>query len=149
MKRREFVCLAISAALLPATAIAQDAAIIVHKDAYCGCCGAWASAFEAAGYRVETRNEDDMDAVKERLQVPSDVWGCHTAVVDGYYMEGHVPLEAAEKLLKERPPVAGLAVAGMPKGSLGMGTDPNASYDVMAVPKDGSKPYVYMEVRPS
>src|SRR3546814_6496221 len=61
-----------------------------------------------------------MDAVKERLQVPSDVWGCHTAVVDGYYLEGHVPLEAAEKLLKERPPVAGLAVAGMPKGSLGM-----------------------------
>lgn len=149
MKRRQFVCMAISAALLPATAIAQDAAMIVHKDPYCGCCGAWASAFEAAGYRIETRNEDDMDAVKERLQVPSDVWGCHTAVVDGYYLEGHVPLEAAERLRKERPPVAGLAVAGMPKGSLGMGSDPAASYDVMAVPKDGSKPYVYMEVRPS
>lgn len=149
MNRRQFVCMAISAALLPAAAVAQGATMVVHKDPYCGCCGAWAKAFEAAGYLVETRNEEDMDAVKERLQVPSDVWGCHTAVVDGYYLEGHVPLEAAEKLLKERPPVAGLAVAGMPKGSLGMGTDPAASYDVMAVPKDGSTPHVYMEVRPS
>lgn len=149
MKRRQFVCMAIAAALLPTATVAQDAAMIVHKDPYCGCCEAWAKAFDGAGYRVEIRNEEDMDAVKARLAVPSEVWGCHTAVVGGYYLEGHVPLEAAERLLKERPPIAGLAVAGMPKGSLGMGTDPAAAYDVMAVPKDGSKPYVYMEVRPS
>jgi hypothetical protein len=153
MKRRQFVCMAVSAALLPTVATAQGAtlgaALTVHKDPYCGCCEAWGKAFEAAGYRVETQNEQDMDTVKNRLKVPSNVWGCHTAVVDGYYLEGHVPLEAAEKLLKERPSVAGLAVAGMPNGSLGMGSDPAASYDVMAVPKDGSKPYVYMEVRPS
>ena len=149
MKRRQFICMVGSAALISVAAFAADATMIMHKDPYCGCCVAWARAYEDFGYRIDTRNENDMDAVKERLQVPSDVRGCHTAVVDGYYLEGHVPLEAAEKLLKERPPVAGLAVAGMPKGSLGMGTDPAASYDVMAVPKDGSKPYVYMQVRPS
>lgn len=149
MKRRQFVSMGIAVALLPRTAVAQGAAMTVHKDPSCGCCEAWAKAFESAGYRVEIRNEDDMGALKAKLAVPSDIQGCHTAVVDGYYLEGHVPLEAAERLLKERPPVAGLAVAGMPQGSLGMGTDPAASYDVMAVPKDGSKPYVYMEVRPS
>ena len=82
-----------------------------------------------------------MNAVKAKLKVPSGLHGCHTAVVDGYYLEGHVPLEAALRLLQE-------AVAGMPKGSLGMGTDANASCDVMAVPKDGGRPYVYAAVRP-
>jgi hypothetical protein len=149
MKRRQFICLAAAAALVPAAASARDAAMTVHKDPYCGCCGAWASAYRMAGYKVETRDEEDMDAFKARLKVPKDVQGCHTAVVGGYYLEGHVPLEAAEKLLRERPALAGLAVAGMPKGSLGMGTDPEASYDVMAVPRDGSTPYVYMAVPPS
>lgn len=149
MKRRQFICLSIAATLVPAAAVAKGRAMTVHKDPYCGCCGAWAEAYRMAGYEVETRDEADMDALKTRLKVPEDVRGCHTAVVDDYYLEGHVPLEAAEKLLKERPALAGLAVAGMPKGSLGMGSDPSASYDVMAVPRDGSTPYLYMAVRPS
>jgi hypothetical protein len=62
---------------------------------------------------------DDVDAFK-RLKVPEDIRGCHTAVVHGYYLGAHVPLQAAERLLKQRPALAGLAVAGMPKGSLGM-----------------------------
>ena len=149
MRRRQFIYMAASAAFLSRAAAAEGTALVVHKDPYCGCCSAWASAYEAAGFVVTIRNEDDMDTVKSQLKVPNEVHGCHTAIVDGYYLEGHVPLEAAERLLKERPPIAGLAVAGMPKGSLGMGTDPNASYDVMAVPRDGSKPFVYLAVRPS
>ncbi|MBO0134654.1 DUF411 domain-containing protein [Agrobacterium burrii] len=149
MRRRQFIFLSAAAVVAPAGAMAQKAAMTVHKDPYCGCCGAWAKAFGVAGYRVETRDEDDMDAFKARLKVPDEVRGCHTAMMEGYYLEGHVPLEAAERLLKERPALAGLAVAGMPKGSMGMGTDPAASYDVMAVPRDGSNPYVYMAVRPS
>jgi hypothetical protein len=148
MKRRQFICLSVAAAVMPTGAMAQKAAMTVHKDPYCGCCGAWAKAFSTAGYKIETRDEDDMDAFKSHLKVPEDVRGCHTAVVHGYFLEGHVPLEAADKLLKEGPALAGLAVAGMPAGSLGMGTDPAASYDVMAVPRDGSKPYIYMAVRP-
>lgn len=149
MRRRQFIFLSAAAVVVPAGAMAQKAAMTVHKDPYCGCCSSWAKAFGMAGYLVETRDENDMDAFKARLKVPDDVRGCHTAIVDGYYLEGHVPLEAAEKLLKERPALAGLAVAGMPAGSLGMGTDPAASYDVLAVPRDGSNPYVYMAVRPS
>ena len=148
MRRRQFICMAASVMLVPREAAAKGAEMIVHKDPYCGCCGAWASAYEAAGFTVTTRSQDDMDAVKSGLKVPASVHGCHTATVDGYYLEGHVPLEAAEKLLRERPALAGLAVAGMPKGSLGMGEDPGASYDVMAVPRDGGQPYVYAAIRP-
>lgn len=149
MKRRTFLYLLASAASAPRLAFAAMPKITVHKDPNCGCCAAWASAFGRAGYDVSTVNETDMDAIKNSLEVPSDLWGCHTAVVEGYYLEGHVPLEAAEKLLRERPPLAGLAVAGMPPGSLGMGDDPGATYDVMAVPRDGSSHYVYLAVRPS
>jgi hypothetical protein len=151
MKRRQFICMAAGAAtsgLLPVAAAASEPTMTVHKDPYCGCCEAWASAFEDAGFAVEVRNEEDMNEVKAKLKVPSGLHGCHTAVVDGYYLEGHVPLEAALRLLQEKPALAGLAVAGMPKGSLGMGTDANASYDVMAVLKNGERPYVYAAVRP-
>ncbi len=150
MKRRAFICIAAAATAghLPVASAASEPAMTVHKDPYCGCCEAWASAFEDAGFAVEVRNEEDMNAVKAKLKVPSGLHGCHTAVVDGYYLEGHVPLETGLRLLQEKPALAGLAVAGMPKGSLGMGTDADASYDVMAVPKDGGRPYVYAAVRP-
>jgi len=150
MKRRQFICLSAAAALMPHTAgSAQGATMTVHKDPYCGCCEAWASAFRDAGFAVDVRDENDMASVKAKLKVPTGLQGCHTARVSGYYIEGHVPLDAAQRLLREKPDLAGLAVAGMPKGSLGMGIDPAASYDVMAVPRDGSDPYVYMLVRPS
>jgi hypothetical protein len=73
--------------------------------------------------------------------------GCHTAVVAGYYLEGHVPVDAVKRLMAERPRIAGLAVPGMPAGSLGMGDDPKASYDVYAVNKDGTS-ILYQAVRP-
>lgn len=148
MKRREFICMAASAALLPGAAVASMPEMIVYKDPYCGCCEAWASAFADAGFTVDLKDEKNMDAVKATLKVPASIQGCHTATVGGYFIEGHVPLEAAQRLLAEKPALAGLAVAGMPRGSLGMGTDPGASYDVMAVPKDGGAPYVYLAIRP-
>lgn len=148
MKRREFICLAASAALLPGAATASMPELIVHKDPYCGCCEAWAAAFGDAGFSADVRNEDNMDAVKVRLKIPGSIQGCHTATVNGYFLEGHVPLEAVQRLLAEKPALAGLAVAGMPKGSLGMGTDPGASYEVMAIPKNGGAPYVYLAIRP-
>ncbi|MGV1908518.1 MULTISPECIES: DUF411 domain-containing protein [Agrobacterium] len=148
MKRREFICMAASAALLPSAAAASIPELIVHKDPHCGCCEAWASAFGDAGFSVVIRNEDDMDAVKAKLKIPGSIYGCHTATVNGYFLEGHVPLEAAQRLLSEKPALAGLAVAGMPRGSLGMGIDPGASYDVIAVPNNGGAPYVYLAVRP-
>ena len=130
-------------------AAADPAAMAVYKDPMCGCCEAWADAMKAAGFKVQIHNEDNMTPIKSRYGVPADMEGCHTAVVDGYVIEGHVPLQAVTKLLAERPNIAGIATPGMPAGSLGMGDDPNASYDVYALTKQpGEAPSVYYSVRP-
>lgn len=92
----------------------------VFKDPDCGCCGAWVDHVRAAGFSVEVRLDRQMARVKSRLGVPADLVSCHTAVVDGYAVEGHVPGEAIARLMKERPALAGLAVPGMPIGSPGM-----------------------------
>ena len=94
-----------------------------------------------------TRNSNASSLNVIQFAVPVDMQGCHTAILAGYYIEGHVPLEAITRLLAERPNIAGLAVPGMPSGSLGMGDDPGASYDVFAVGKDGVTG-VYQAVRP-
>ncbi|MBU1316436.1 MAG: DUF411 domain-containing protein [Alphaproteobacteria bacterium] len=149
MKRRQFICTAVaSIALVGSTpTFATAAEMTVYKDPYCGCCGAWADAMRAAGYAVLIENVADMAEIKARYNIPSEAEGCHTAVIGNYVFEGHVPLEAVQQVLREKPAIAGLAVAGMPTGSLGMGDDPGASYDVMALNTDGSQD-VYLRVRP-
>ncbi|TCU10405.1 DUF411 domain-containing protein [Rhizobium sullae] len=150
MHRRSFITMAASALVfLGGRAHATvPAEMTVYKDPNCGCCHEWSKAMAAAGFSVDARDTGDLAAVKARLQVPAELEGCHTAVIEEYYLEGHVPLEAVQRLLRERPPVRGLAVPGMPSGSLGMGDDPEASYDVYAIPSETGAPYVFMEIRP-
>ena len=94
--------------------------ILVTKDPSCGCCDGWADHVKAAGYPVEVVISAQMGALKQRLGVPPALASCHTAEVDGYVLEGHVPAEAIARLLAERPVARGLAVPGMPAGSPGM-----------------------------
>ena len=148
MKRREFIAtLAATVALPAASAFAAEPDVFtVYKDPNCGCCSLWADAYKQAGYRVEIVKERDLISFKQKLGVPLDIQGCHTAVYRGQFLEGHVPLEAA-RMLETRTDLAGLVVPGMPSGSLGMGNDPSASYDVIGVGRDG-KTSVFLEVRP-
>ena len=93
------------------------------------------------GFTVKTVDDADLNAVKEQNQVPSDLQSCHTAIVDGYIIEGHVPAADVKRLLAERPDAVGLAVPGMPIGSPGMempGTDPQP-YDVILFDKSGKQ----------
>jgi len=95
---------------------------------------------QKSGFRVNVTNVDDIGKVKAARGVPPDMQSCHTAVVDGYVLEGHVPAEDVQRLLKERPAIAGLAVPGMPVGSPGMevpGATPQP-YKVMAFEKNGN-----------
>ncbi|KQT04070.1 DUF411 domain-containing protein [Rhizobium sp. Leaf386] len=149
MKRRQFLYSIVAAGSISLIAVARAAgeSMIVYKDPNCGCCDAWAEAMKKAGFSVQAEDVDDLNIIKERFAVPAEMQGCHTAVVVGYYVEGHVPVDAVKKLVAERPQIAGLAVPGMPEGSLGMGDDPKASYDVYAVNKDGSS-ILYQAVRP-
>lgn len=121
--RREALRLAAgtaAVALFAGRASAQTIKAIVHKSPTCGCCGAWTARMRAAGYNVEEIVEADMPSVKKRLGVPEKLASCHTAEIDGYVVEGHVPAQAVAQLLKERPNAVGLAAPGMPAGSPGM-----------------------------
>ena len=95
---------------------------------------------EGNGYKVKTENVDTLVEVKNRYQIPTELQSCHTAIVDGYVLEGHVPVSEIERLLLERPDVIGIAVAGMPAGSPGMeieGFD-SEPFDVVTFDKKGS-----------
>lgn len=116
-------------------AAAASSAMIVYRDPSCGCCEAWAGMARNAGYQVNVIDRPDMPAIKARYGVPDELLSCHTTIVGGYAIEGHVPLESVQRLLNEKPPgVRGIAVAGMPLGSPGMevpdGT--NQPFKVMA-----------------
>lgn len=120
MKRRTF--LIATAALLAAAPVfaAEQPLVTVYKDPSCGCCGAWADHIAKAGFAVKVVESASLEKLKAEKGVPQALQSCHTALVAGYVLEGHVPAEAVKKLLNERPAIKGLAVAGMPAGSPGM-----------------------------
>jgi hypothetical protein len=113
--------------------LAADPTITVTKDPNCGCCSGWVEHLRQAGFAVQVRDVPDVNRVKARLGVPSDLAACHTAEVSGYVIEGHVPAAALRRLLDEKPNAKGLAVAGMPVGSPGMEVPdtPPDTYDVI------------------
>lgn len=125
--------------------------VVVYKSATCGCCSSWIEHLEEAGFNVEAHDVEDMTATKKKHGVPSKLGSCHTAVIDGYVIEGHVPAEDITRLLLERPDIAGLSVPGMPIGSPGMEQGSPANYhDYVVVAFDGSgETSVYRSVRGS
>jgi len=115
---------------LPRGAVAAPP-VTVWKSPSCGCCGAWVEHMQAAGFPVTVVETEVMNPVKARLGVPMELASCHTAQVDGYTLEGHVPADAVKRLLAERPQGRGLAVPGMPQGSPGMETGVVEPYDIV------------------
>ncbi len=105
--------------------------ITVYKSPYCVCCGMWSEHMRANGFAVNVREVEDVDPVKALYGVPPALASCHTAVVDGYVVEGHVPANVVRRLLAERPEARGLAVPGMPAGSPGMEGAGREGYDVV------------------
>jgi hypothetical protein len=119
----------------------------VFKDAFCGCCANWVEHLKRNGFAATAENVADMSALKDKHGVPAQTRSCHTALVGGYVIEGHVPAAEIQRLLKQKPKVAGLAVPGMPIGSPGMeGANPRP-YDVLTFDKTG-KTAVYSTQRP-
>ncbi len=130
---------------------AQEASplIEVWKSPACGCCKDWVKHLEEHGFRV-TVNDSGNASARARLGIPQKFGSCHTALVDGYALEGHVPASDVRRLLKERPKAVGLAVPGMPVGSPGMDGPEYAGeknpFDVLLVQADGTAA-VYRQVR--
>lgn len=111
----------------------------VYKEPTCGCCTKWVEHIEQHGIRVDARDVPDVWAVKDQLGMPRELGSCHTAVIGGYIVEGHVPADIIKRMLRERPAIAGIAVPGMPMGSPGMEGDGSQRdrYDVIALGRDG------------
>jgi hypothetical protein len=117
--------------------IPKQTKITVYKDPGCRCCKNWIDHLIKHGYGVDAKDTPAMAEVKRTLGVPEALTSCHTAVVNGYLIEGHVPAADIAKLLKEKPKVAGLAVPGMPMGSPGMEGASQQHYQVLSFDKNG------------
>jgi hypothetical protein len=117
-----------------------EPAMTIYMSPTCGCCAQWVDHVKAAGFKTEVHKDEAMDDVKDNLGVPQDLRSCHTAQVDKYLIEGHVPAEDIKKLLATRPKAAGLAAPGMPASSPGMAVpgQPHEPYDVLLFQRDGA-----------
>ena len=141
--RRVFLLgvLALGAASMPALAATQAIAMRVWKDPNCGCCKDWIAHMEKNGFSASVADEGN-NAARARLGVAQKFASCHTALVQGYVIEGHVPVADIQRLLKEKPKALGLAVPGMPIGSPGMDGPAYGgrqdAYQVLLIQKDGS-----------
>ena len=126
------------AALLRDQAGSQDSVVVVYKHPQCGCCNKWIKHLEEHGFVVQPRLELKQSERQTELGVPTPLRACHTAVVGGYIVEGHVPASDIKRLLRERPKARGLAVPGMPIGSPGMEQGARVDpYDVLLFDEAG------------
>lgn len=130
------------AAAIPAAACAKpaNAAVLkIYKSPYCGCCGAWVDHLKGRGFQTVVQEMEDVTPVARKLRVPGAMRSCHTAVIAGYFVEGHVPASDIRRLLRERPKALGIAAPGMPVGSPGMEQGGRRdAFDTMLVGTDGS-----------
>lgn len=118
-----------AAEALAAGSAAPGPLLTVYKDPNCGCCEQWVGHMAKAGFRPAVQDVADVNAIKRRHGIGPALASCHTAIVEGYVVEGHVPAADVTRLLKERPKARGLAVPGMPIGSPGMEQGPPSQYD--------------------
>jgi hypothetical protein len=128
-------------AAAPARAADTAPSIEVWKSATCQCCGAWVKHLEANGFtvKVNAAEPSTLASLKRQAGVGDKLASCHTAMIDGYVIEGHVPATDIKRLVAERPEAIGLAVPGMPVGSPGMEQGAEFEpYDVLLVKKDGA-----------
>lgn len=131
--RRVLVTLAAVAVGLAGSVRAEEPTrVVTWRSPSCGCCEKWAEHLEASGFRVELREVRDVAPVKATHGVPPALAACHTALVEGYVVEGHVPAADVARLLAERPAIRGLAVPGMPEGSPGMEGPNPERYQVLS-----------------
>ena len=144
MQRRTFFIGALLSAAAPALpALAQPIRATLYKDPNCGCCEGYAAYLQQNGFTIDIQPTYDLAEISRKAGVPAELQGCHTMLVDGYVVDGHVPVNVVRKLLSERPQIAGVTLPGMPMGSPGMTGRQTAPFTIYAVKKDGTAPTVY------
>ena len=138
--------LALAAFMMSGAAAAQAQYAIkatLYKNPQCSCCEGYADYLRSNGFDVTTKPTNDLAMISHNAGVPAQLEGCHTMFVGGYVVDGHVPVDIVQRLLKEHPPVKGITLPGMPPGSPGMVGTKSQPFVVYALPRDGSAPTVY------
>ena len=122
MRRRQFALVALSMILMPKSLFASTNQLQVFRTETCGCCGKWVEAMNGQGLelKVQIVDDDTLWTIKNQLEIPLELSSCHTAIVENYFVEGHVPASDIQRLLNEQPNARGLTVPDMPIGSPGM-----------------------------
>lgn len=121
-----------------ASSFEQSADVTMYKNAGCQCCTRWADYLRENNYTVNEKKVTNLPAIRNEKGIPANMGSCHTAVIDGYVVEGHVPVEDIRKLVRQKPEAVGLAAPGMPQSAPGMNTALNKPYTVHLVKDDGS-----------
>lgn len=116
---------------------------LLYKNPQCGCCEGYAKYLRDNGFQVDVKPTNDLAEISRKAGVPEDFQGCHTTFIDSYVIDGHVPVKTVEKLLTERPDIAGISLPGMPMGSPGMVGDKTGPFTIYAITRDGKRPSVY------
>lgn len=144
MNRRSFCQGAIvCAALLPLPALAASAAATLYKTPQCSCCEGYAAYLRRNGFTVDVKPTNDLAQISRKAGVPEKMQGCHTMFLDGYVVDGHVPVKVIRKMLAARPDIVGITLPGMPEGSPGMTGSKRGPFTIYAVNKNGAPPSVY------
>lgn len=116
----------------------------VYKDPTCGCCHEYVGYLRQNGFEVDVVDTGDLMSIKQQNGVPSEMEGCHSTLVGGYVIEGHVPADIVKRLLQEKPSIRGISLPGMPLGSPGMNGEKEGPFVVYEIPNDGAgAPKVY------
>jgi hypothetical protein len=144
MNRRSF-CFAGALATLaiPLPAIAEPVHATLYKNPQCSCCEGYAAYLRENGFGVDVKPTNDLTEISSKAGVPEEFQGCHTMFVNGYVVDGHVPISVVRRLLSDRPAIAGITLPGMPAGSPGMTGVKDGPFTIYAVTKDGAPPRVY------
>lgn len=116
---------------------------VLYKNPQCSCCEGYADYLRGYGFDVTVKPTNDLAMISKNAGVPAELEGCHTMFIDGYVIDGHVPVGIVRRLLTERPSIKGITLPGMPLGSPGMVGQKTAPFVVYALPKDGGAPTVF------
>lgn len=139
MPRLLITMLVVGFALAPAAA--EQLKATLFKQPYCGCCDGHADHLRQNGFDVTVQQSENLSTIKKRYSVPQEFEGCHTTIIGGYVVEGHVPANIIRRLLKERPAVRGISLPGMPDGSPGMTGEKKEPFVIYSFGDDGTKVY--------
>ena len=143
ISRRTAMLLTAGAFFVPFLAGAAPMRVVLYKNPQCDCCEGYAAYLRQNGFAVDIKPINDLATMSRQAGVPEELEGCHISMIDGYVVEGHVPIAAIRKLLAERPAIIGITLPGMPMGSPGMTGKKQEPYVIYAVAKDGTA-RVYM-----